>query len=120
MLRWQHGVIDLRYPLEEVRNAAHGKVLYMSHDVDDDQNDPVEGTTDNMRMSVDAVAPDTFLRIDANPQHKMRGDDTRKRGRGSRHERDDYLKPHRLCAAQDRAYHHTRNRSGTNKAVQGK
>ena len=120
MLRWRHGVIDLRSPLEEVLNTNYGKIPYMPHDVDDDQNDPVEGAADNMRTSVDAVAPDMSLRIDANPQHKMRGDDTRERGRCGRHESDDYLKPHSLCATKDRAYHHTWNRSGAHKAVQGK
>jgi len=95
-------------------NAAHGEAPHMSHDVDDDHNDLVEGAADNMRTSVDAVAPDMLLRIDANPQHKMRGDDTRERGRCGHQERDDHLKPRRLfnvCAAEGRAYHHTRNRS---------
>ena len=50
-------------------------------------------------------------------------DDTRERSRRGNHKCDDYLKPRRLfnvCAAEDDAYHHTRNRSGANKAVQRK
>jgi hypothetical protein len=116
-------VVDLHFPLEEVLNAAHGEVPHMPHDVDDDLNHVVEGAADNVRTGVDAVAPDMLLRIDANPQHKMRGDDTRERGRRGHHERNDYLKPRCLfnvCAAEDSAYHHARNRSGTHKAVQGK
>ena len=95
----------------------------MPHDVDYDHNDAIEGALDNVRASVDAVVPDMLLRIDANPQHKMRGDYTRERGRCGHHERDDYLKPRRLFnvrAAEDCAYHHTRNHSGAYKAVQGK
>ena len=122
MLRWRHRVVDPRSPLEEMLNRAHGLVPYMPYDVDGDQNDAVESAADNMRTIVDAVAPDMLLRIDTNPQHKMRGDDTRERGRRSHHERDDHLKPRRLfnvCAAEDHAYHHTRNNSGAHKAVQG-
>jgi hypothetical protein len=121
VLRWRHDLVDPRSPLEEVLNAAHGDVPYMPHNVDDDQNDAVEGAADNVRTGVDAVAPDMLLRIDANPQHKMRGGDTRERGRRGHHERDDYLKPRcmfNICAAEDRAYHHTRNHSGAHKAVQ--
>ena len=95
----------------------------MPYDVDDYQNDAAEGAADNMRTIVDAVTPDMLLRIDTNPQHNMRGDDTRECGRRSHHERDDNLKPRRLfnvCAGEDRAYHHTRNDSGAHKAVQGK
>ena len=123
MLRWRHGVVDPRSSLEEVLNGAHGEVPYMPHDVNDDLNDTVEGAAEKVRTSFDAVTPDMLLRIDANPQHKMRGDDTRERGRRGHHERDGYLKPRRLfniCAADDRAYHHTRNHSGAHKAVQGK
>ena len=53
----------------------------------------------------------------------MRGDDTRECGRRGHHESDNYLKPHRqfnVCAAEDRAYHHTWNHSGAHTAVQGK
>lgn len=80
----------------------------MPHNVDGDQNDAIEGAADNVRTSVDAVAPDMLLRIDANPQHKMCGDDTRERSRCHYYERDDHLKQRRLrtvCAAQDHAYH---------------
>ena len=112
MPRWRHGGVDPRSLLEEVLNAAYGEVLYVPNYVDDDQNDSVEGAADNVRTSVDE-----------NPQHEMHGDDTRERGRRGHQERDDHLKPHRLfsvCAAEDRAYHHTRNHSGAHKAVQGK
>ena len=76
MLRWRRRVIDPRSLLEEVLNAVHGEVPYIPRDVDDDQNNAVEGAPDNMRTSVDAVSPDMLLRIDANPQHKMHGNDT--------------------------------------------
>lgn len=115
MLRWRHGVVNPRSPLEEVLSVAHGEVPYMPRDVDDDLNDVFEGAADNVRTSVDAVPPDMLLRIDANPQCKMRGGDTREHGRRGHHERDDYLKPRRLfnvCASKNRAYHHTRNHSG--------
>ena len=95
----------------------------MPHDVNDDQNDAVQGAADNVRTSLDTIAPDMLLRINANPQHKMRGGDTREGGRRGHHEHDDYLKPRCLfdvCATEDRAYHHTENRSGAHKAVQGK
>ena len=95
----------------------------MPHNVGDGQTDVFEGAADNVRMSVNAVAPDVFLRIDANPQHQMRGDDTRERGRRGHHECDDYLKPRRLSnvfTAEGRAYHHTWDRSGAHKAVQRK
>ena len=120
MLRWQHGVFDLRSPLEEVPNTAHSELPYMTHDVGDNENDAVECAADNVGMRVDGVATDMLLRIDANPQHKMRGGDARERGRCGHQECDDYVKPHRLFnvrAAEDGAYHHTRNRSGTHKAV---
>ena len=77
------------------------------NDVDGDQNDAVEGAADNMRTIVNAVVLNMLLRIDANPQHKVRGDDTRERGRRSHHERGDHLKPRRLfnvCAAKDRVF----------------
>ena len=121
MFRWRLGVVNLRSPLGEVFNAAHGEVPYMSHDVDYDQNDVIEGAADNVRTSVDAVPPNILLRIDANPQHQMRGDYARERGRCGHHECDNYLKPRCLfntCAAEGRPYHHTRNRSRAHKAVQ--
>ena len=93
----------------------------MTHDVDDSQNDAVEHAADNVRTSVDPVAPDMLPRIYANPQHEMCGDNTRECGRRGNHKRDDNLEPHRLfnvCATEDGAYHHTRNRSGAHKAVQ--
>ena len=93
----------------------------MTHDVDDDQNDAMECAADKVRVRVDGVGTDTLLRIDANPQHKMRGHDARERGRRGNHECDDYLKPHRLlnvCATEDDANYHTRNCSGSHKAVQ--
>ena len=122
MLRWRRSVVDLRSPLEEVLSATHSKVPYIPHDIDDDQNGVVEGAADNMRTSVDAVAPDMLLRIDANPQHEMRGDDTRERGRRGHHKCDDYLKQRRLFnvyTAEGGAYHHTRNRSSAHEAVRG-
>ena len=115
--------MDLRSPLEEVLNAAHGELPYMTHDIDDHQNDAVEDAVDNVGTRVDGLMTDMLLRIDANPQHKMCRDDTRERSRRGNHECNDYLKPRRLfnvCAAEDDAYHHTRNRSGANKAVQRK
>ena len=96
--------------------------MYWTRDVDDHQNDRVKGSADNVRAIVDPVATDMLLRIDANPQHKMRRHYARERGRRDKHERDNYLKPHRLfhdCGTKDGAYpsHHTRNRSGAHKAV---
>ena len=121
MLRWRHSVVYLRSPLEKTLNAAHGEVQYMPRDIDDDQNDGAEGAADNMRTSVDAVGPDMLLRIDADPQHRMRGDDARERGRRGHHKCDDYLKPRRLFnvrSAKGAVYHHTRNRSDAHEAVQ--
>ena len=76
MLRRRHGVVDLRSPLEEVLDAARGEVSYMLRDVNDISNYAVEGATNNVRTSVDIVAPDMILRIEANLQHEMHGDDT--------------------------------------------
>ena len=123
MLRWRHGIVDLRSPLKEALSAVHGEVYHIPHDVNDDQKDAVKGAADNVRTSVDAVAPDMLARIDANPQHKMRGGDTREGSRRGHHERDDYLEPRRLFdvrATEDRPYHHTQNHSGAHEAVQGK
>ena len=97
----------------------------MTHDVDDHLpvNDAMECAVDNMRTRVDGVATNMMFRIDANPQYKMRGHDARERGRRGHHEGDDDLKLRRLfniCAAEDGAYRHTRNRSGAHEAVQRK
>ena len=54
--------LDIRWDTKRLNN------------VDGDQNDAVEGAADNMRTIVDAVVPNMLLRIDANPQHKMRGE----------------------------------------------
>ena len=61
MLRWRHGVVVLRSSLEEVLNTAHGKLPYMTRDIDDNQNDAMECAVDSVRTCVNIVVTDTFL-----------------------------------------------------------